>query len=70
MGGMMKMQMLFNNDPMDMLMLIDAMGSKMMTEVKADDFKELEEKANKMKEDEKSKDPEIDYDITFDKKDK
>jgi len=53
MGGMMKMQMLFNNDPMDMLMLIDAMGSKMMTEVN-----------------EKSKDPEIDYDITFDKKDK
>lgn len=70
MGGMMKMRMLFNANPKDMLMLIDAMGNKMMTEIKADEFKEMEEKAKKMQEDAASKDPEIDYDVTFDRKDK
>ncbi len=70
MGGMMKMQMLFKTDPKDMLMLIDAMGNKMMTEVKADQFKEMEEKAKKMQEDGTSKADEFDYDVTFDKKDK
>lgn len=69
MGGMMKMQMLLNTNPKDMLMLIDAMGNKMMTEVNANEFKEMEENAKKMKSD-AGNDPEIDYDVTFDKKDK
>lgn len=68
MGGMMKMQMLYKNNPKDMLMLIDAMGSKMMTEVKADQFKEYEDKAKDMKE-KAGQDPEFDYDVTYDKKD-
>jgi hypothetical protein len=70
MGGMMRMQMLLNADPKDMLMLIDAMGNKMMTEMKADEFKEMENKAKKMQEDAGSKKDEFDYDVTYDKKDK
>lgn len=70
MGGMMKMQMLFKTDPKDMLMLIDAMGQKMMTELKADDFAEYEKKAKEAQEKAKDSDEEFDYDVTYDKKDK
>ena len=70
MGGMMKMQMLFKTDPKDMLMLIDAMGQKMMTELKADDFAEMEEKAKEAQTKAKEGDEEFDYDVTYDKKDK
>lgn len=70
MGGMMKMQMLFKTDPKDMLMLIDAMGSKMMTELKADDFAEIEKKAKEAQDKAKDSDEEFDYDVTYDKKDK
>jgi hypothetical protein len=70
MGGMMKMQMLFKTDPKDMLMLIDAMGQKMMTELKADDFAEMEKKAKEAQEKAKEGDEEFDYDVTYDKKDK
>ncbi|MFK7775107.1 MAG: hypothetical protein AB8F94_23400 [Saprospiraceae bacterium] len=68
MGGMMKMQVLYKSNPKDMLMLIDAMGQKMMTELKADDFTEMEKKAKDAQE--KAKDEEFDYDVTYDKKDK
>jgi len=66
MGGMMKMQMLFKSNPKDMLMLIDAMGQKMMAEINADKFAEMEKKAKE----EKVNDEDFDYDVTFDKKDK
>ncbi len=70
MGGMMKMQMLFKTAPKDMLMLIDAMGNKMMTELKADDFAEMEKKAKEAQEKTKDSDDEFDYDVTYNKKDK
>ena len=70
MGGMMKMRMLFKTDPKDMLMLIDAMGNKMMTELKANDFAEFEKKAKEAQEKSKDSDEEFDYDVTYDKKDK
>ena len=70
MGGMMKMQVLLKTDPKDMLMLIDAMGTKMMTELKGDDFAEFEEKAKKMRDDPANKNDKFDYDVTYDKKDK
>jgi len=50
MGGMMKMQILLNSDPKDMLMLIDAMGQKMMTVLNANDFTEMEQKAKQAQE--------------------
>lgn len=68
MGGMMKMQILLHSDPKDMLMLIDAMGQKMMTVLNANDFTEMEQKAKQAQEN--AKDDEFDYDVTYDKKDK
>ncbi|MFK8006712.1 MAG: hypothetical protein AB8H03_10085 [Saprospiraceae bacterium] len=68
MGGMMKMQVLYQSNPRDMVMLIDAMGQKMMTELKADDFTEMEKIAKDAQE--KDENETFEYDVTYDKKDK
>ena len=61
MGGMMKLRVLMQSNPKDMLMLIDAMGEKMMTKMNADELKKIED----MGKEEKTE--EIDYDVVYDK---
>ena len=65
MGGMMKARFLFNANPKNLLMLVDAMGQKTMTKFGADDFKEFENMAKDMEE--KNQDDKLDYDISYDK---